>query len=545
MQNKEIILYCDLANTHRGPIVKAIGQTLLKAGYDVRILAESGIITNDNGFFARWRSNRLDLLTAEFGSCINVIHSLDAEVECNEAAWFAQQNVRRVEFSKWLNNRDPYAILIFNGNFPHQKTFLDLIAERGWSERNIFYEVAWFPQSQYLYFNRQGVNAASSLVAGSYPDLTNVQSKILETWRERYLHARAGQLRSARPRRLVVPLQIDTDTTVALYSPFKSMRAFIAHLETFIPDGWDVVIKTHPKATYSYHLMSSRPDFRYAAEGSIYDHLVEAELVIGINSTVLMEAALMGKEVISFGRGIFSGNDVVRELEPADPFPSDLGDRPYRRDPFFYDMVFRNQVEIAKLQRRDVAHLFTRRPFCDWHPPLHLARQIYTIKAGEGRSMIKIGHSKVSKTASLDVTGEGSILIGDQCEVRHHAVLEVIGRYGGTIKVGDRSVIGICNWLQGSGNITIGDDVIIGPYTCIVSTNHTYDDASIPVAQLPLTTDPIVIEDDVWIGANVTITCGVTIGAHSIIGANSFVNSDIPPYSIAVGSPAKVIKRRQ
>jgi acetyltransferase-like isoleucine patch superfamily enzyme len=78
-----------------------------------------------------------------------------------------------------------------------------------------------------------------------------------------------------------------------------------------------------------------------------------------------------------------------------------------------------------------------------------------------------------------------------------------------------------------------------------VSTNHTYDDASIPVAQLPLTTDPIVIEDDVWIGANVTITCGVTIGAHSIIGANSFVNSDIPPYSIAVGSPAKVIKRRQ
>lgn len=54
----------------------------------------------------------------------------------------------------------------------------------------------------------------------------------------------------------------------------------------------------------------------------------------------------------------------------------------------------------------------------------------------------------------------------------------------------------------------------------------------------------VSIEDDVWLGYNVTVLPGVTIGKGSVIGAGSVVCSDIPPYSIAVGNPAKVIKRR-
>lgn len=55
---------------------------------------------------------------------------------------------------------------------------------------------------------------------------------------------------------------------------------------------------------------------------------------------------------------------------------------------------------------------------------------------------------------------------------------------------------------------------------------------------------PIVIEDDVWIAARVNVMAGVTIGKGSVIGAGSVVTKDIPPYSIAVGTPAKVIKKR-
>lgn len=159
--------------------------------------------------------------------------------------------------------------------------------------------------------------------------------------------------------------------------------------------------------------------------------------------------------------------------------------------------------------------------------------------------MIKIGKSKIARTASLDVEKGGQIMVGDDCEVRHHAVLEVSGRYNGSIEIGNHSVIGVGNWLQGSGRIKIGNDVIIGPYVAIVSTNHSYEDVSKPVAQQPLQTGEVIIEDDVWIGAHCTIAQNVRIGAHSIIGANSFVNKDIPPYSIAVGSPAKVVKSRK
>lgn len=159
--------------------------------------------------------------------------------------------------------------------------------------------------------------------------------------------------------------------------------------------------------------------------------------------------------------------------------------------------------------------------------------------------MIKVGKSRVAKTAVLDVEKGGEIIIGDDSEVRHNAVIEVSGRYNGSVTIGDHSVIGVGSWLQGSGKISIGDDVIIGPYASIVSTNHQYEDVATPVARQPLTQGEITIENDVWLGAHVTIATDVKIGAHSIIGANSFVNKDIPPYSIAVGSPARVIKSRK
>ena len=64
------------------------------------------------------------------------------------------------------------------------------------------------------------------------------------------------------------------------------------------------------------------------------------------------------------------------------------------------------------------------------------------------------------------------------------------------------------------------------------------------IVKLPENDQPITIEDDVWIGANVIILKGVTIGRGSIVGAGSVVTSNIPRYSIAIGSPAKMIKQR-
>lgn len=88
--------------------------------------------------------------------------------------------------------------------------------------------------------------------------------------------------------------------------------------------------------------------------------------------------------------------------------------------------------------------------------------------------------------------------------------------------------------------VTIGDNVMIGPNTLITTVNHPLDPVGrrkhIGIAK------PVVIGDDVWIGGNVTILPGVTIGNNVVVGAGAVVTKDIPDNSLALGVPAKVVK---
>ena len=94
-----------------------------------------------------------------------------------------------------------------------------------------------------------------------------------------------------------------------------------------------------------------------------------------------------------------------------------------------------------------------------------------------------------------------------------------------------------------AGRITIEDDVLVGPDVFITDHNHGIDpEAEGGYSPQDITIRNVAIEQGVWLGQRVCILPGATIGAHSIIGANSVVTRDIPPYSIAVGAPAGVIK---
>lgn len=92
--------------------------------------------------------------------------------------------------------------------------------------------------------------------------------------------------------------------------------------------------------------------------------------------------------------------------------------------------------------------------------------------------------------------------------------------------------------------VEIGNNVLFGGNILVTDNNHGMDPRD-PMGyseQKPIS-DPVVIEDGVWIGEQCIILPGAKIGAHSIIGAGSVVNGEIPPYTIAVGSPAKPVKR--
>lgn len=113
--------------------------------------------------------------------------------------------------------------------------------------------------------------------------------------------------------------------------------------------------------------------------------------------------------------------------------------------------------------------------------------------------------------------------------------------YGYNIDISDDVFINSYCYFMDCAKITIGHHVFMGPYCGLYTASHPLNieerNAGLENAL------PIVIEDNVWLGANVTVLQGVTIGEGSVIGAGSVVTKDIPPYVIANGVPCQVVKK--
>jgi acetyltransferase-like isoleucine patch superfamily enzyme len=111
----------------------------------------------------------------------------------------------------------------------------------------------------------------------------------------------------------------------------------------------------------------------------------------------------------------------------------------------------------------------------------------------------------------------------------------------GDVLIGNNTGIGLSNVIIGP--VKIGDYVMLAQNIVISGLNHGYEDVTIAPRLQKVVTKQITIDDNVWIGANCVVTAGVTIGKHAIIGAGSVVTKDIPSYCVAVGNPARVIKK--
>ncbi len=117
--------------------------------------------------------------------------------------------------------------------------------------------------------------------------------------------------------------------------------------------------------------------------------------------------------------------------------------------------------------------------------------------------------------------------------------------YGGALTVGERSNIG-AHMLDASGSTrTIGKCCALAAGVIMRSSNHNYSNPKIPIMDQEDYSGTIVLGNDVWIGANVSVLADAVIGDGCVIGAGAVVTRGyIPPYSVAVGVPAKVVKKR-
>ena len=112
------------------------------------------------------------------------------------------------------------------------------------------------------------------------------------------------------------------------------------------------------------------------------------------------------------------------------------------------------------------------------------------------------------------------------------------------ISFGSNVSIWPMTYIEGSGIVIIGNDVSIAHSVTIMSEEHKYEKRDVPIKDQGKVFSPVIIEDNVWIGAKAIILSGVTIGAGSIVGAGAVVTKDVPRNSIVAGVPAKTIKTR-
>ncbi len=146
--------------------------------------------------------------------------------------------------------------------------------------------------------------------------------------------------------------------------------------------------------------------------------------------------------------------------------------------------------------------------------------------------------SKVRRKARIDVLPNNTFHLGERVLIEDFAVLN---NAVGDLIIGDRSLVGISSTVIGP--VTIGNDVMLAQNIVISGLNHGYEDIKYSIREQLTITNPILIKDEAWIGANSVIVAGITIGKHSIVAAGSVVTKDVPDYTIVAGNPARIVKQ--
>jgi acetyltransferase-like isoleucine patch superfamily enzyme len=133
--------------------------------------------------------------------------------------------------------------------------------------------------------------------------------------------------------------------------------------------------------------------------------------------------------------------------------------------------------------------------------------------------------------------------LGHNVYVGHNAILK--GYHAAEMHVGDGTWIGQQCFLHSAGGLHIGAHVGIGPAVKIITSHHREAGRAVPILDSPVQFAPVRIEDDADLGVGAIVLPGVTIGRGAQIGAGSVVTAHVPPYAVAAGVPARVLRERR
>jgi len=160
-------------------------------------------------------------------------------------------------------------------------------------------------------------------------------------------------------------------------------------------------------------------------------------------------------------------------------------------------------------------------------------------------SKIELGDDVVvDDLVVLDAKGTKNrgIVVGDGVFLGRGTILSC---KDGDIVLGDHTNIGFHSEVFSGSSVTVGRHGLFAAYTYLVGGGHEFERAESPVVDQARTSTGIVLGDDVWLGAGAKVLDGVRIGNHVVVGAGAVVTDDLPDGAVAVGVPARIVRRRE
>ncbi len=146
--------------------------------------------------------------------------------------------------------------------------------------------------------------------------------------------------------------------------------------------------------------------------------------------------------------------------------------------------------------------------------------------------------SKIRRRTRIDVFPWNRFELGKLTTIEDFCT---VNNGSGDVILGDRVRVGIGSVIIGP--VTMGHGSGLGQHVFVAGFNHGYSDGTKNSSEQPLNIKPVVIAEEAHVGANSVVVAGVTIGKRSQVGAGSVVTKDIPPFCVAVGNPARIIKK--
>ena len=166
----------------------------------------------------------------------------------------------------------------------------------------------------------------------------------------------------------------------------------------------------------------------------------------------------------------------------------------------------------------------------------------------QNASLIRFGRAVTLGPGSIvDGLAERGVELGDNVAIGAYSIVRstgVLTKLGVGVRMGRNSSIDAYSFIGAAGGVFIGENVMMGQHISFHAEDHNYSRVDCPIRDQGTRRKGIMVEDDCWVGSNVTFLDGVHVGRGCVIGAGAVVNGTIPNYSVAVGVPARVVGTR-